>query len=53
MARDKAIDTSPRFLAVDMEKQLLQVVSSMPYITCLTTNSRRMLAPSRQAGRSG
>lgn len=40
MARYKAIDTSPRFLAVDLEKQLLPgSFLNMLCITCSTMNS--------------
>jgi len=39
MARYKTIDLSPRFLAVDLEKQLLpgSFAHAVPFITCLIT----------------
>ena len=39
MAHYKTIDTSPRFLAVDLEAQLLPGPSSMRCITCSSTTS--------------
>jgi hypothetical protein len=39
MVRYKVIDTSPRFLAVYLEKQLLPAVLNTRRITCWITNS--------------